>query len=510
MYRKNPYCHNCLKSKDILRYNPFHDVLEVITGESENIYSLDHYANEDLHTISPLHDVLENYQIRSIDSLQINSDKNALSFKFLNIDGSASNFNTFSTTLAAIAHDFTVIGITETNVESELRDLYCISGYTPIYQDRMHGKKKGSGVAMYVRNTFNFVIDKEMSILTGDIEALFIKINNETSSIIVGTVYCPPSGNYKKFLESMTNILSNLDKKEENIIIMGDFNINLFIDNKQRSAFEEAILCNGFTPTISVGTHAKPISKISCIDNILVNKTDNVRTSGVIETHISHHRSLFLAMKPLHDTSTTLRNPKPKMVLKYDYSKENLNCLTILLNEKLCCNTHINTLSDFINVLSTSIDETCKLKVSKFSKRNRITNPWITTTKICKSGDSRLHEEYRKYRNKLSSLIMCAKQQHYARMFKNSTGNLKQTWSVINELRGKSKESSSTFSKFKKAELADKKSLANKFNSYFSNLAATLNEGIPNHNDKPIEFTKFLHKSEQSSLFLNDTEENEI
>ena len=382
MYRKNPYCDNCLKSNDILRYNPFHDVLEVITGESEKIYSLDHYANEDLHTISPLHDVLENCQIRSIDSLQINSDKNVLSFKFLNIDGNASNFDTFSTTLAAIAHDFTVIGIAETNVESELKDLYCISRYTPIYQDRMYGKKKGSGVAMYVRNTFNFVIDKEMSILTGDIEALFIKINNGTSSIIVGTVYRPPSGNQKKFLESMANILSNLDKKEENIIIMGDFNINLFIDNKQRSAFEEAILCNGFTPTISVGTHAKPNSKISCIDNILVNKADNVRTSGVIETHISHHRSLFLAMKPLHDTTTTLRNPKPKMVVKYDYSKESLNRLTTLLNKKLCCNRHINTFNDFINVFSTSINETCKLKVSKFSKRNRITNPWITTALI--------------------------------------------------------------------------------------------------------------------------------
>ena len=105
MYRKNPYCHNCLKRKDILRYNPFHDVLEVITVESEKIYSLDHYANEDLHTISPLHEILENCQIRSIDSLQMNSDKSALSFKFLNIDGNASNFDTFSITLAAIAHE---------------------------------------------------------------------------------------------------------------------------------------------------------------------------------------------------------------------------------------------------------------------------------------------------------------------------------------------------------------------------------------------------------------------
>ena len=48
----------------------------------------------------------------------------------------------------------------------------------------------------------------------------------------------------------------------------------------------------------------------------------------VIETHISHHRSLFLALKPLHNTSTTLRNLQPKIVVKYDYSKENLNRLT--------------------------------------------------------------------------------------------------------------------------------------------------------------------------------------
>ena len=68
-----------------------------------------------MHTISPLSEVLENCRIHSIDSLSISSDKDALSFRFLNIDGNASNFDTFSTTLAAIAYNFTVIGIVETN-----------------------------------------------------------------------------------------------------------------------------------------------------------------------------------------------------------------------------------------------------------------------------------------------------------------------------------------------------------------------------------------------------------
>ena len=248
----------------------------------------------------------------------------------------------------------------------------------------MHGKKKGSGIAMYVRDTFNFAINKEISTLTCDIEALFININDNTSSTIVGTVYRPPSGNHNKFIESMTKILSILDGKKENVIIMGDFNINLFIDNKQLSAFEEAVICNGFKPTISVATHLKPNSKVLCIDNILVNNADNVLSSGVIETHISHDRSLFLTLKSLPETNctTTAQSTKPKMVIKYDYSKENLNHLNALLSGKLSNNAHINTFSEFINLFSTSIDVTCKLKVSKFSKRNRITNPWITTARI--------------------------------------------------------------------------------------------------------------------------------
>ena len=58
--------------------------------------------------------------------------------------------------------------------------------------------------------------------------------------------------------------------------------------------------------------------------------------------------------------------------------------------------------------------------------------------------------------------------------------------------------------------LTDKKSIANKFNNYFRKLAATLNEDIPKHNIGSENFTKFLPKSEQSSLSLNDTDVNEV
>ena len=40
-----------------------------------------------------------------------------------------------------------------------------------------------------------------MSVLTSDIEALFINIYNETGSNTVGTIYRPPNGDYTKFID---------------------------------------------------------------------------------------------------------------------------------------------------------------------------------------------------------------------------------------------------------------------------------------------------------------------
>ena len=113
-------------------------------------------------------------EIHSIESLPIKSNECTLSFKFMNIDGNASNFDTLSTTLAAMVHDLTVIGVAETNIDSTLNDLYSIPGYESIYQEKMCRRKKGSGVAMYVHKDINFVYNKEMCILTSDIEALLV------------------------------------------------------------------------------------------------------------------------------------------------------------------------------------------------------------------------------------------------------------------------------------------------------------------------------------------------
>ena len=149
----------------------------------------------------------------------------------------------------------------------------------------------------------HFLQQDAVSICTKDIETLFITISSSTHPVHIGVVYRPPSGNIDEVNENLREILSSF-KTNDTVVLMGDFNINLFHDNKLRSAFEEIILCNGFPPTISVATQSKPQCQMSCIDNILVNKEENVKATSVIKTHISHHRSLFLSFEYLSTKHT--------------------------------------------------------------------------------------------------------------------------------------------------------------------------------------------------------------
>ena len=456
---------------------------------------------------------------------------NSLKFHFLNIDGNVSNFDTFAATLSPISNEFSVIGISETNVACSQKDTFKLAEYNSIYQDAIAGKKKGSGVALYIRDSMNFTQLPEYSHRSKDIESLFISLRMDGHTSTVGIIYRPPSGDMSTFMKHMSEILESLSDKKCDTIIMGDFNINMFIENKIRSSFEDIVICNGFTPTISVATHIKTNCLRSCIDNILVNNPNYVCASGVIDTQISHHRSLFLEYLLPKDDNVTHQSGKPGVDrIKYDFSKKNLDKLNETLSNKFSEERHILNYDSFINVFIESMNKTCMLKTVKSSKRNKVRNPWITagiinsithrdflykrwkktTTKTCHLGDPDLYEDYRKYRNNLSNVIKKCKQQYYSVKFEKATGNLKKTWLLINELRGKSNNKFPSCFKVDRLTITEDKDIANSFNSYFCFLAENLNKQIDKNPSAQNDFFKILPKAEKLSLFLEDVTVNEI
>ena len=240
-----------------------------------------------------------------------------------------------------------------------------------MYQDKIPGKKKGSGVALYISN--EYVIEKMVSesILTKDVETLFVKISLSTGDIHVGVIYRPPGGDISKFNESLNEIMKSFNNIN-NVYIMGNFNINLFHSNTSVKTFEETFVCNGFSPTISITTHNKPSCKKSCIDNILTKDVKSIISNGNIETEISHHKSIFLICRSIKPKSDITDNKR--VTISYCYSKDNLDKLEDILQSRLEDKAPTD-FSNFNEIVKKCIDEACKLKNRKTTKRNKQNNP---------------------------------------------------------------------------------------------------------------------------------------
>ena len=76
----------------------------------------------------------------------LNHNKPFISIVFNNVDGNASNFDSFITDMSQYDEKFAVIALAETNIDEENKDLYKIYGYSSEYNSKTDGKKKGSGL----------------------------------------------------------------------------------------------------------------------------------------------------------------------------------------------------------------------------------------------------------------------------------------------------------------------------------------------------------------------------
>ena len=71
-----------------------------------------------------------------------------------------------------------------------------------------------------------------------------------------------------------------------------------------------------------------------------------------------------------------------KITIHYKYSKENINQFCTALDSRLkisLLNNADKNFESFTTAFQASVDAGCKLAVPKTTKRNAVTNPWITS-----------------------------------------------------------------------------------------------------------------------------------
>ena len=97
-----------------------------------------------------------------------------------------------------------------------------IDNYKILRCDR---NRHGEGVACCIRSNLTYNI---LSVFSREIEKIFFEILLPNSKpVIVGTIYCPPIQN--NFLELLNSNMNKNNPIDNEIYILGDFHINLFL-----------------------------------------------------------------------------------------------------------------------------------------------------------------------------------------------------------------------------------------------------------------------------------------
>lgn len=355
----------------------------------------------------------------------------------LNVRSLISSFNNFIELIED--QHFDVIGITETWLNDDiLTDRVNIPGYRLFRKDR---EGRGGGVALYVSDKLSCQeISFDFQFTT---ENIWMKLRVSEKLFIIGVLYRPPSKHINNFIEDLDNMLSFVTPTFDEVILLGDFNINFFnVDNVATNC------CNSYNLT-QIINEATRISSNTLLDPIFVSDNDMLLNSGVLAVdNISDHNLVFCTIK--HKKTKF----KQKFVTYRNFKNFNLNQFQLDLDnlpwhELISANDVNKKIFIFNNFIINLFNEHAPLKTVRVSKPKA---PWLTENikLIMKERDLALNkfkinrtpenwEQYKQLRNFALSSVRNEKKAYLTAI--QSENDSWKTWQTIRSLNiyGKTK-----------------------------------------------------------------------
>ena len=176
----------------------------------------------------------------------------------------------------------------------------------------------------------------------------------------------------------------------------------------------------------------------------------------------------------------------------------------------------------FINILTAQFDAHIPLRERVCNYKKEPRSPWINKSilrsinrknnlyyKYKSTQTNAARNKYTRYKNILTNVLRLAKKQYYSTQFQLNKNNIKNTWKIINSTLNKSSKSQK-ITKIKSntnAVIEDPQTIADTFNTYFSQIGQKLAEKIPTTNKN---FHNFLTDQNPHSMFFVPTTREEI
>lgn len=147
------------------------------------------------------------------------------------------------------SHSNQIVCFTEHFLTQSDLNVFCIPVYTTATGYCRPCMKKG-GVCILVFPVLNYhVIDVSEYCMEGICELAAIRVENNNAKLFVMTVYRPPSQVMSTILDFLSrpinSCLEELTKINNQIVFVGDFNINFAVDVVRRKWFKNLTISHG-------------------------------------------------------------------------------------------------------------------------------------------------------------------------------------------------------------------------------------------------------------------------
>lgn len=235
----------------------------------------------------------------------------------LNVNGLLSKIHDVKVLLFALKLDVLAISETHLRCKTKDEDIY-IPGYKIARRDRSDGRK-GGGSLIYFSEVLNAYGSSDFS-SNSCLEDTWIDLSFHSQRLLIGSIYRPPD--CSSFFNEFPVVMENLWRKRSNIILLGDFNVNLSssCDASLKRKFTNLLCKFNLKNVIVVPTRITGDSS-SLIDLIITSVLSKISGHSACNPGISDHHQVY--------TSVNLRriSMKPKLKLVRDFKRVDIKAL---------------------------------------------------------------------------------------------------------------------------------------------------------------------------------------
>ena len=238
---------------------------------------------------------------------------------------------------------------------------------------------RAGGVAIFLRNSFNFQIRSDIKLSTEKCEDLWIEVSGlNKRAAIIGVIYRHPGCSIKTFQKNFETLIFNLSVSRKPVYIVGDFNIN--VSDGSNYEYINSISSLGYHQFVKSPTrYNSNNNSSSIIDHFYSNQSQNNIQVKILISDISDHFPLLAWIG-----NPCIKNNRPKKISCRDmksFSAEayNEDLYKEMSNLSIGIDSDVNELFDsFTKILMKVIDTHAPYRELTRRESKRKQKPWLT------------------------------------------------------------------------------------------------------------------------------------